>query len=87
MPLLDSWTLLRRYLRPRWGKLLAFACLLAGDIGLQLVNPQILRAFIDAARAGAAFPRLTLAACLFLGVALVAYLLAVAATAVGEDLG
>jgi ATP-binding cassette subfamily B protein len=87
MPLRRYWTLLRHYLRPHWVKLLMLALLLGGDIGLQLVNPQILRFFIDTARTGGAMRRLSLAAGLFLGVALAAYLLAIAATAVGEDVG
>jgi ATP-binding cassette, subfamily B, bacterial len=87
MPLRRYWTLLHHYLRPQWIKLAVLALLLGGDIGLQLVNPQLLRFFIDTARAGGSMQRLSLAAGLFLGVALAAYLLAIAATAVGEDVG
>jgi ATP-binding cassette, subfamily B, bacterial len=87
MPLRQYWTLLRQYLRSQWRKLLVLALLLGGDIGLQLINPQLLRSFLDTARAGGAVQRLSLAAGLFLGGALAAYLLAIAATAVGEDVG
>ena len=87
MPLFRYWSLLHRYLHPQRAKVCGLAVLLFGGIGLQLVAPQILRYVIDAAREGAPAPRLALAASLFLGVALAAYLLAVAATAVGEDVG
>jgi ABC-type multidrug transport system fused ATPase/permease subunit len=87
MPLFRYWSLLRRYLRPQRAKVCGLAVLLFGGIGLQLVNPQILRYVVDAAREGASPSRLALAAGLFLSVAAAAYLLAVAATTVGEDVG
>ncbi len=44
--------LLVTYLRPQRGRVALLAMLLLGDITLQLVNPQILRFFIDTARRG-----------------------------------
>ena len=41
--------MLGRYLRPQWRAASALALLLLGSIGLQLLVPQILRRFIDAA--------------------------------------
>jgi len=61
--------LLAGYLRPQWSRVLLLAALILGHIGLQLVNPQIVRTFIDTAQAGGALGRLTGAALLFLGVA------------------
>ncbi len=44
-------TLLLTYLKPQWLRtLLMVVCLLSG-IGLQLLNPQIIRYFIDTASA------------------------------------
>jgi ABC-type multidrug transport system fused ATPase/permease subunit len=45
------------------------AVLLTANIGLQLLNPQIIRAFIDAAREGVALRRLTQAGMVYLGIA------------------
>ena len=45
--------MLGRYLRPQWRAATALALLLLGSIGLQLLVPQILRRFIDAASASA----------------------------------
>ena len=41
--------MLFKYLRPQRTRVLILAMLLFGSIGLQLVNPQILRFFIDTA--------------------------------------
>lgn len=46
--------MLGRYLRPQWRAAAVLALLLLGSIGLQLLVPQILRRFIDAASASAA---------------------------------
>jgi ATP-binding cassette, subfamily B, bacterial len=84
---LRVWSLLRRYLRPLLAKVFALALLLFGGIGLQLVGPQLLRVFIDAALAGASARQLGVTAGLCLAVAFLAYLLAIGATAVGEEVG
>ncbi|HET8845473.1 MAG TPA: hypothetical protein VFN35_28635 [Ktedonobacteraceae bacterium] len=44
--------LLIRYLKPQWKRALPMTFLLLVGIGLQLVNPQLLRYFIDTASAG-----------------------------------
>jgi ABC-type multidrug transport system fused ATPase/permease subunit len=44
--------LLVTYLKPQWQRAGLMAVLLLASIGLQLVNPQILRSFIDAATSG-----------------------------------
>ena len=63
--------LLVRYLRPRAGMVAALAVLLFTGIGLQLVNPQIVRYFIDEALAGSPVSRLIAAAALFTVIAVV----------------
>ena len=57
--------LLVRYLRPQAGMVAAVAVLLFAGIALQLVNPQIIRYFIDEALAGSPVSRLVAAAGLF----------------------
>ena len=54
--------------------------LLLSSIGLQLVNPQILRYFIDEATKGSPLSRLLIAACLFIAVALLQQIVNVFAT-------
>ncbi|MFN8495961.1 MAG: ABC transporter ATP-binding protein [Caldilineaceae bacterium] len=63
-------TILLTYLRPQQGRVLLLTLLLSLSIGLQLVNPQIVRQFIDAAQGGAPQRTLINGALLFLGVAL-----------------
>ncbi|HZB96206.1 MAG TPA: ABC transporter ATP-binding protein [Herpetosiphonaceae bacterium] len=79
------WVLLAGYLRPQRLRVVVLAVLIFGGIGLELLNPQILRYFIDTARAGGALSTLVVAAILFLGIALAQQLLAVAATYAGEN--
>ncbi len=79
--------LLGRYLRPQRGKFGLLGVLLIGNLALQLANPLILRAFIDAALAGRALETLIGGALLFIGVALATQAVAVAETYVAEDVG
>lgn len=85
------WQLLLRYLQPLGGKTALLALLIFSTIALQLVNPQIIRYFIDAALAtgsGAAQSApLALAALTFLAATLLLQGLTIAATYVGEDVG
>ncbi|MHB0858334.1 MAG: ABC transporter ATP-binding protein [Anaerolineae bacterium] len=76
-----------QYMRPLWRKAALLTVVLFGSIGLQLLNPQIVRGFIDAAQAQAAPEKLILAAFSFLGVGLTVQTLNVVATYVGTDLG
>lgn len=62
------------------------ALLLFVSIGLQLVNPQILRFFIDGATSGSSTQILATAALLFLGTAIVQQVCAVLATYFGESI-
>ena len=79
--------LLARYLRPEWRRVAVLATLLLAGIGLQLVNPQIARSFIDRAQAGESLDRLVWMAVLFLAVAILTQAASVAETYVAEDLG
>ena len=56
------------YLHPLWPRVLLMAAFLLGGIGLRLVNPQILRYFIDTARGSGQVSAVTDAALLFIGI-------------------
>ena len=45
--------LLQTYLKGHWGKVALFTIALFGGIAVQLLAPQVIRAFIDAAAEGA----------------------------------
>ena len=79
--------LLRTYLRPQWPRVLALALLLTGSITLQLVGPQILRYFIDAAGSGATLQTLTTIGLGYLSLALATQAISVAETYVAENVG
>src|SRR5512138_1848391 len=87
VPLRDYLDLLYVYLRPQRGRALLLGLLLLVSIALQLLNPQILRRFIDAAVAGAPTSQLVAAALAFLAIALVQQGISVASAYVGEDVG
>jgi ABC-type multidrug transport system fused ATPase/permease subunit len=79
--------LLYRYLRPYWRRTLALTVILLSAIGLQLLNPQILRGFIDAAKEQADNRQLVYAALTFLGVGMLVHLLNLLNTYLSTDLG
>ena len=79
--------LLRIYLRPLRTRVALLAALLVLGVALQLLNPQIVRAFIDTAQAGGAQSTLVGAALLFLGVAVATQVAGVAEAYVAADVG
>jgi ATP-binding cassette, subfamily B, bacterial len=79
--------LLLIYLRPRWRQAALLAALLFGGVGLQLLGPQVLRAFVDRAQAGEAVETLAATAALFLGLAIATQAVTVAESYVAENLG
>ncbi|MBX3016225.1 MAG: ABC transporter ATP-binding protein, partial [Caldilineaceae bacterium] len=85
MPLQAYWRLLARYLRPQRGKVLLLALLLFSGIAIQLVNPQIIRYFIDTAQTTASLQPLLVAALAYIVAAIGQQALTVGATYVGED--
>ncbi|MCL4863642.1 MAG: ABC transporter ATP-binding protein/permease [Caldilineaceae bacterium] len=87
LPFQTYGSLLARYVRPHWGKVALLALLLFATIGVQLLNPQIVRRFLDAAQAGSPLATLLWLALLFLGAALLGYLLTLATTYLSEDVG
>jgi ATP-binding cassette subfamily B protein len=80
--------LLSAYLRPQRGRVLVMAALLLTGIALQLVIPQILRTFIDAATGVAPITTpLAVLAVLFIAVALAQQVVSVGATYLSESVG
>ncbi len=77
--------LLRDYLQPQTARTLLLASLLLASIGLQLVNPQIIRYFLDSAEAQTGIERLFNAAALFMAVAIVRQIVFIAATYTSEN--
>src|SRR5450759_1907836 len=80
------WELLATHIRPQRGRFAGLVTLMFFSIGLQVVNPQILRFFIDAALGGGAVQTLTLAALAFIGIALMQQGISVSVTYLGESL-
>jgi len=85
LPLKAYWELLSRHIRPQKGRFALLAFLLFGSIGLRILNPQIMRSFIDSALAGEAMQTLMRAALAFIGIALIQQAVAVAVTYLGEN--
>jgi len=85
IPFKQYWNLLVNYLRPLAARVGLLALLLLAGIGMRLVNPQIMRSFIDTAVSGGARETLLRAGLLFFGIALVNQLMAVAATYLSES--
>jgi ATP-binding cassette subfamily B protein len=77
--------LFTKYLRPQWNWVLLLTVLILGSIAIQLVNPQIMRGFIDTAQAGGPSEVLIRAALLFLVLALVQQIVSVLAAYVSEN--
>ncbi len=86
VPLRQYWNLLFDYLSPQWGSVCLLTITLFSSIGLQILNPQILRYFIDTAVVGGSSQALFTAALLFVGVAIVTQALAVAAVYFSEKI-
>lgn len=85
LPFKAYWDLLSQHIRPqkvRFGLLLA---LLLTSIGLRVINPQVMRSFIDSALSGQALQALTWTALLFIGIAVLQQVVAVSVTYLGEN--
>lgn len=85
LPIRAYWDLLARHIRPQIGRFLLLAALLLGSIALRILNPQIMRAFIDAALVGEALRTLFTAALAFSGIALIQQVVGVGVTYLSEN--
>lgn len=86
IPLHRYWDLLVDHLRVQQGRFVLLTVLLLSSIALQVLNPQLMRYFIDTATTGSHDTELALVALVFITVALIQQSLAVGATYVGENL-
>ncbi|GCE11437.1 ABC transporter ATP-binding protein [Tengunoibacter tsumagoiensis] len=82
---LNGRDLLFVYLRPQWWRVPGLIFLIFAGIGIQLINPQILRYFIDSALGGISVQNLIRAGSLFVGLALIQQLVSIASTYVSEN--
>lgn len=86
LPLREYWNLLSKHIRPHALRFVALIALMLSSIGLQVVNPQIVRTFIDAAAGKAETKHLLYAALAFAGLALMQQMVTLGTTYFGEDL-
>jgi ATP-binding cassette subfamily B protein len=80
-------SLLFHYLSPLWLPATGMALLLLAEIALQLVNPQVIRYFIDTAQTSAARQILLGAAALFIGISLLQRGVSLGASYMAENVG
>ena len=85
LPLAGHRKLLGAYLRPQGKRVAALAALLLAGIGMQLLNPQIIRRFIDTAQAGGPVRTLVLASLAYLGIGLLGRGLALGSFYTGQQ--
>lgn len=74
-----------RYMRPQWRHVLLLALFVGASIALQLINPQLVRRFLDAVEQGRSLATLLQTAVLFVALALMAQAATVAGAYVGEN--
>ena len=84
LPLKQYWDLLSRHIRPQRRRFLVLLGLMLGSMGLQVVNPQIMRYFIDTALGAGPLRSLLLAAGAFILIAVLQQGVAVGVTYLGE---
>ena len=87
VPVRQYGALLLKYLRRQKSIVALASVLILTNIGLQLINPQIMRYFIDEAVAGSPLSTLVAAAGLFVAVALVQQVIGVVATYTSGKVG
>ena len=80
-------SVLAAYLAPHRGRFLLLAALMFGGTGLQLLNPQVIRFYLDAAQAGGETRLLLQAAGLYIGFAVLQRGLALGTNLLSADLG
>jgi ATP-binding cassette, subfamily B, bacterial len=87
LPVKRYFKLLYKYLRPQIGLAMLLFFILLISIALQLINPQIVRFFIDEAMAGSTQGRLYGAAALFITLALLQQGINLASTYLSQNIG
>jgi len=85
IPMKQYWDLLSRHIQPQRRRFSLLMILLVGNIALQVINPQIMRSFIDKALSGEAIQQILIPAILFISIALLHQAVSVAVTYLGEN--
>lgn len=85
IPFQQYWDLLAQYIRPQRRRFVLLTILLLSSIGMQLINPQIMRFFIDTTQGSSASGVLLMAALAFIGIAILQQVIGVSATYLGEN--
>jgi ATP-binding cassette subfamily B protein/ATP-binding cassette subfamily C protein len=85
LPFKAYWELLSQHIRPQKGRFALLLVLLLANIALRLINPQIMRAFIDGALAGSALRALSAIALVFIAIVILQQVVAVSLTYLGEN--
>ncbi|MDA0708656.1 MAG: ABC transporter ATP-binding protein [bacterium] len=87
VPLSHYAKLLSQYLRPYWQRVIALGVFMFAGIGLNLLNPQIVRYFIDTAQADGATDDLVWAGIAFLTVGILRQGVQIVSSYLGQDVG
>ncbi|TLS50820.1 ABC transporter ATP-binding protein [Paenibacillus antri] len=87
IPLRQYAALLRNYLKNQRASIVWLSALLVAGLAMQLINPQIIRYFIDSAQGAESNRALWIAAGLFIGVSLVQQIVNVISVYIGENIG
>jgi ATP-binding cassette, subfamily B, bacterial len=85
IPFQRYWELLAQYIQPQKNRFILLAVLLFGSITLQVVNPQVMRYFIDTTQTTRESRFLVAAAVAFITLAMIQQVVSVSATYVGEN--
>ncbi|CAG0930650.1 Lipid A export ATP-binding/permease protein MsbA [Thermoflexales bacterium] len=75
------------YLRPLQGRVAMLLVLLICTIGIQIINPLVIRQFIDTAESGSSLSALLGIAAAFIGIAIIGQVLGILTTYVSENVG
>lgn len=84
IPFHQYWDLLAKYIKHQKGRFALLIVLLLSAIGLQVLNPQIMRYFIDATQTSTETRVLVFAALAFISIAIIQQIFGVSATYIGE---
>ena len=85
IPFQQYWDLLAKYIWPQKRQFFLLAALLLSSIGMQLINPQIMRYFIDTTQKSSQARELLIAALAFISIAIIQQVVGVSATYLGEN--
>ncbi len=87
VPLRQYAALLIQYLRPQWFRVILLSIFMFGGIGLNLLNPQIIRYFIDTAKSGGAMRNLLIAGGLYMAIGVLSQGVVLISSYLGQDVG